>query len=153
VISSTLCYSTVNMSEFNAAKFTKSFQELDPDLQTKLTSWHGQRTERFFNQFRQFGGAYGKFFFDLRPSIGLVNCPTLVLYPDRSILFEVEQGIAFYRHLPKGELAVLPNCGHNTYDEQPEHYASHVIDFLARHRYGDGTPTVAKTARPITCAG
>ena len=33
VISSTLCYSTIYMSEFNASKFTKSFAELDPDLQ------------------------------------------------------------------------------------------------------------------------
>lgn len=153
VISSTLCYSTIYMSEFNAAKFTKSFKELDPDLQTKLTNWHGERTEPFFNQFRQFGGAYGKFLFDLRPTLALVNCPTLVLYPDRSILFEVEQGIAFYRHLPKGELAVMPNCGHNTYDEQPELYATHIVDFLTRHRFGDETPIMAKTARPITCAG
>ena len=65
--------------------------------------------------------------FDLRPTLELVNCPTLVLYPDRSFLFEVEQGVAFYRHLPKGELAVLPNCGHNTYDEQPEQYGSHIV--------------------------
>jgi pimeloyl-ACP methyl ester carboxylesterase len=153
VISSTLCYSTINMSEFNAAKFTKSFDELNPDLQIKLTSWHGERTEPFFNQFRQFGGAYGRFLFDLRPTLALVNCPTLVLYPDRSILFEVEQSIAFYRNLLKGELAVLPNCGHNTYDEQPERYVSHIVDFLARHRYGEETPVGAETARPITCAG
>ncbi len=153
VISSTLCYSTIFMSEFNAIKFTKSFEELDPDLKTKLTDWHGERTEPFFNQFRQFGGAYGKYIFDLRPTLELVNCPTLVLYPDRSFLFEVEQGVAFYRHLPKGELAVLPDCGHNTYDEQPEQYGSHIVGFLARHRFGDESPIIAKTVRPITCAG
>lgn len=153
VISSTLCYSTIYMSEFNAIKFTKSFEELDPDLKTKLTSWHGERTEPLFNQFRRFGGAYGKYNFDLRPNLELVNCPTLVLYPDRSFLFEVEQGVAFYRHLPKGELAVLPRCGHNTYDEQPERYVHHIVDFLARHRFGNETPTIGNTVRPITCAG
>jgi pimeloyl-ACP methyl ester carboxylesterase len=153
VISSTLCYSTIYMSEFNAIKFTKSFEELDPDLKSKLTDWHGERTEPFFNQFRLFGGAYGRYMFDLRPTLELVNCPTLVLYPDRSYLFEVEQGVAFYRHLPKGELAVLPSCGHNTYDEQPEQYGSHVVAFLARHRFGDETSSIGTSARPITCAG
>jgi pimeloyl-ACP methyl ester carboxylesterase len=54
VISSTMCYSTVDMRDFNASKFTKTFEELDPDLQTKLRSWHGERTEPFFDQFRDY---------------------------------------------------------------------------------------------------
>ena len=39
-----------------------------------------------------------------------------------------------YRSLPAGELAVLPNCGHNTYAEQPEEYQRIMLSFLARHR-------------------
>jgi 3-oxoadipate enol-lactonase len=153
VISSTMCYSKVTLADFNAEKFAKTFEELDPDLKEKLIGWHGDRTEEFFNQFRQFGGEYGRYFFDLRPTLALVNCPTLVLYPDRSFLFEVEQGVAFYRSLPKGELAVLPKCGHNTYDEQPEEYVSHIVNFLARHRFGGMTDGLPRTATPITCAG
>jgi pimeloyl-ACP methyl ester carboxylesterase len=153
VISSTLCYSNVSMAEFNASKFTKTFAELDPALQTKLTDWHGERTEAFFNQFRQFGGAYGKDVFDLRPNLPMVNCPTLVLYPDRSFLFEVEQGVALYRNLPEGELAVLPDCGHNTYDEQPQEYVAHILNFLARQHLGYETRVTGKHARPVTCAG
>lgn len=153
VISSTMCYSSVPMTEFNASKFTKSFEELDPELRSKLVSWHGEMTQPFFVQFRQYGGAYGKDLFDLRPTLASVNCPTLVLYPDRSFLFEVEQGVAFYRSLPEGELAVLPNCGHNTYDEQPAEYAAHVLGFLARRRFGDQSVVAGKTARPVTCAG
>ncbi|MBI5251689.1 MAG: alpha/beta hydrolase [Desulfomonile tiedjei] len=153
VASSTLCHSTVPLTELNASKFTKIFDELDPDLKEKLISWHGERTERFFNQFRLYGGAYGRDFFDLRPTLTLVTCPALVLYPDRSYLFEVEQGIAFYRHLQLGELAVLPDCGHNTYEEQPEEYVSHITNFLARHRFGEKAGQVSKTFRPMTCAG
>jgi len=153
VISSTLCYSEITLADFNALKFPKTFEELDPDLKAKLITWHGDRTEELFNQFRQFGGAYGKSFFDLRPALALVNCPTLVLYPDRSFLFEVEQGVAFYRSLPKGELAVLPNCGHNTYDQQPAEYVSHIVNFLARHRFGDKNGALPETVTPITCAG
>ncbi len=33
VTSSTMCYSAVEMPEFNASKFSKTFKELDPDLQ------------------------------------------------------------------------------------------------------------------------
>lgn len=152
VISSTMCYSTMPLWQFNAQKFTKAFNEIAPQTQEKFRDWHGDMVEEFFEQFRRFGGEYGKDYFDLRPVLSTVTCPTLVLYPDRSFLFEVEQGVAFYRSLPRGELAVLPNCGHNTYEEQPTRYASNVIDFLERHRYGDTAVGLA-TARPITCAG
>jgi pimeloyl-ACP methyl ester carboxylesterase len=64
-----------------------------------------------------------------------VSCPALVLYPDRSFLFPVEQGVSFYRHLPKGELAVLPNCGHNTYEHRPKDYVRHVLQFYRRHDF------------------
>jgi pimeloyl-ACP methyl ester carboxylesterase len=57
-----------------------------------------------------------------------------VLYPDRSFLFGVEQGVTFYRLLPRGELAVLPKCGHNTYDQKPEDYVREILAFLDRHR-------------------
>jgi pimeloyl-ACP methyl ester carboxylesterase len=153
VISSTLCYSSTTMHEFNLSKFTRSFDELDPYLREKLLEWHGDRTIPFHNQFRQFGGAYGKDVFDIRPTIQKVDCPTLVLYPDRSFLFEVEQGVAFYRNLPQGELAVLPHCGHNTYEEMPEEYVSNIVSFFARRRF-DGMPGLKnKTVQPITCVG
>jgi pimeloyl-ACP methyl ester carboxylesterase len=152
VISSTLCYSGIDMVAFNASKFAKSFEELNPDLKDKLLGWHGERTEPFFNQFRQFGGEYGKRVFDLRPTLQSVTCPTLVLYPDRSFLFDVEQGVAFYRHLAAGQLAVLPQCGHNTYDEQPEEYVAHIAKFLARHRFGDVSIDSEKV-QAVTCAG
>ena len=90
--------------------------------------------------------------FDIRPVLPLVSCPALVLYPDRSFLFEVEQGVSFYRGLPKGELAVLPKCGHNTYEDKPDEYATHIINFLARHRFGEEAG-IDKDERPMTCAG
>ena len=133
VISSTQCYSPVTMVQKNASDFPKTFKELEPELQTKLREWHGDKAEAFFEQFRRFGGAYGIDVFDLRPVLALVNCPTLVLYPDRSSIFEVEQGVAMYRSLPKGELSVLPRCGHNTYQYRPDDYVRISLDFFDRH--------------------
>jgi pimeloyl-ACP methyl ester carboxylesterase len=74
-------------------------------------------------------------------------CPSLVIYPDRSFIFEVEQGLAFYRHLLDGELMVLPNCGHNTYEERPAEYLQAILDFHARLR----NPSSRRKAR-VSCA-
>jgi len=135
VTSSTQCYSEVSMEEFNTVKFPRSFDALDEGTRKKLIKWHGKTyAEDFYHRFSCYGGAYGRNAFDLRPRLDQVICPSLVLYPDRSFLFKVEQGIVFYRHLQKGELAVLPKCGHNTYEQQPTAYIRHLIEFYTRHR-------------------
>ena len=115
-------------------KFPKPLQDLDPGLREKMIDWHGKDAESSYNLFRTYGGAYGKDIFDLRDLLPSVTCPSLVLYPDKSFLFDVEQAVSFYRHLPKGELAVIPNCGHNTYEYQPEEYLRIVLNFLERHK-------------------
>lgn len=142
VIASTLCFGTATMSEFNSEKFPKSFGELDAELRDKLFLWHGtDRAEPLYEMARTRGGAYGIDTFDLRPRLPLVKCPTLVLYPDRSALFKVEQAVEFYRNLDDGELAVIPRCGHNTYEQKPESYRTHVLDFLDRIvNQGDAKP-------------
>ena len=133
-VASTQCFSTMTMVEFNHQKFPKLFRDLEPDLRKKFIAWHGKdHAEPLYNQCRKYGGAYGKGIFDLRGLLPSAACPTLVLYPDRSFLFDVDQAVAFYRHLPKGELAILPGCGHNTYEEQPKEYTWLALDFLKRH--------------------
>ena len=135
VTSSTQCYSEVPMREFNISRVPKTFQELDIELKVKLIDWHGrEHAESYYNQFRLFGGAYGKEVFDLRPLLSSVVCPVLIIYPDRSSIFDVEQGVAFYRHLAKGELMVLPACGHNTYELYPEDYVRAIVRFHERLR-------------------
>lgn len=142
IMSSTQCFSTIKMTELNRLSFPKPFKDLDPELKEKLIEWHGAHAEPFFNQFRDYGGAYGKDFFDLRDTLPSVTCPTLVLYPDRSSIFDVEQGVGLYHHLPHGELAVLPNCGHNTYEYRPEEYLRSVLEFYERIK---GPDTLSST--------
>lgn len=146
-ISSTQCYGEIPTEELNQQKFYKAFHDLDPEMQKKFMDWHGEEiAEAAYNQFRLYGGAYGRGFFDLRPVLPLVQCPVLVLYPDRSFIFSVEQGLAFYRRLPFGELMVLPDCGHNTYEQEPEEYIRAVLNFMKRQK--------APRRRPVrlTCA-
>jgi pimeloyl-ACP methyl ester carboxylesterase len=129
---STQCFSEVPMTEVNATKLVVKFSDLAPDLQAKMIEWHGDFAEINYNQFTKYGGAYGGGYFDLRPVLAFVPCPTLVLYPDRSSIFDVEQSITFYRSLTKGELAVFPKCGHNTYEQRPEDYVRTILDFIKR---------------------
>jgi pimeloyl-ACP methyl ester carboxylesterase len=147
VTSSTQCFSKVPMTALNHVKFPKAFRELGPDLREKFIDWHGEDAENAFNQFRLYGGAYGKDYFDLRNKLRSVMCPALVIYPDRSAIFDVEQGVAFYSHLPCGELMVLPNCGHNTYEERPREYVRAILDFMTRQK----SPSPRHRAR-ISCA-
>jgi pimeloyl-ACP methyl ester carboxylesterase len=147
VTSSTQCFSKVPMTELNAEKFTKTFAELNPELREKFIDWHGRDAEVLFNQFRLFGGAYGKDYFDLRNALRAVACPALVIYPDRSFIFDVEQGVEFYRHLTYGELMVLPDCGHNTYEERPHQYVLAILDFFKRQK----SPSTRRRAQ-VSCA-
>ena len=136
------------MTELNRARFVNRFTDLEPGLKVKLIDWHGAAAESNYDQFAKYGGAYGSNHFDLRPILPSVDCPTLVLYPDRSSIFAVEQSTAFYRLLPRGELAVFPKCGHNTYEQRPEDYTQTVLSFLRRTTKGERD----RTARPaMTC--
>lgn len=134
---STQCYSEKPMTELNRERLVIDFRDLDPRLQLKVIDWHGEAAEWKYNQFAKCGGEYGTDYFDLRPQLSKVTCPSLVLYPDRSSIFYVEQSIAFYRALPKGQLAVFPGCGHNTYDQRPDDYVRTILDFLTRTKSGE----------------
>jgi pimeloyl-ACP methyl ester carboxylesterase len=148
VTGSTQCFSEVRMIDLNPTKFPKDFQELDAEVQEKFFDWHGkERAEFCYDLFRRFGGAYGTDHFDLRETLHQVVCPALVIYPDRSAIFDVEQGVEFYKNLPLGELLVLPECGHNTYEERPEDYVRAVLDFQRRLN----SPSRRRRPR-LTCA-
>jgi pimeloyl-ACP methyl ester carboxylesterase len=131
---STLCFSDISMEAFNRLKFPPTFHDLPPHIQEKYAYWHGsERAEPFFTLCSRYGGSYGLGMFDLRPELQKVDCPSLVMYPDRGHFFKAEQGLAFYRSLSKGELAIFPKCGHNIFEHYPELYAQTALAFMARH--------------------
>ncbi|OGN89571.1 MAG: hypothetical protein A2158_01970 [Chloroflexi bacterium RBG_13_46_14] len=138
-ISSTMCCGKTGTSQLpqpSGSKKRPSFHDAEPEFKKKLINWHGETyAPEFFSLFMEGGGAYGSGSesFDLRDTLEKVQCPALVLYPDRSSLFDVEQAVLMYRSLPAGELAVLPYCGHNTYEHQPEEYQRIILSFFARH--------------------
>ena len=136
-VSSTLCSGKLTTWGREEAETSPSFENADAEFQEKLIEWHGEGWAKgLYTLFFELGGAYGTdpASFDLTPLLAKIQCPSLVLYPDRSSLFDVEQGVLMYRSLPDGELAVLPHCGHNTYEQQPGEYRRIIFSFFERHR-------------------
>lgn len=134
VISSTLCHSQLSMEKMNAKAFPKIFNDKHPEFKEKFIKWHSQeKAESLYNHFRIYGGAYGKGCFDIRNKLTKINCPVLILYPDRSSLFGVEQAFDFYQKIKKSELAILPDCGHNAYEHQQDAYTKHLLTFINKH--------------------
>ncbi len=140
--SSTMCCNNIGTSRPPRPPLTlerkgsPSFQDTSQEYRDTLIRWQGEAyAPELFALFVEGGGAYaaGPKPFDLRDTLRIVQCPALVLYPDRSPLFDVEQAVLMYHSLPKGELAVLPKCGHNVWLTQPEEYQRIVLSFFARH--------------------
>jgi pimeloyl-ACP methyl ester carboxylesterase len=134
---STLCFSEITLEAFNRLKFPPTYDDFPVHIQKKYVDWHGpDRAEAFYALCSRYGGCYGRGLFDLRPELKNVVCPTLVMYPDRGHFFEAEQGVAFYRSLSRGELAIFPRCGHNIFEHYPELYAQTTVAFIERFRKG-----------------
>ncbi len=118
-----------------------TFQDASPEYRNTLIRWQGEAyAPELYALFVEGGGAYaaGPRPYDLRGTLGKVQCPALVLFPDRSHLFDVEQAVLTYHALPRptGELAVLPHCGHSAWLTQPEEYQRAILSFFARHASG-----------------
>ncbi len=151
VVASTMCHSDgKGMFSVNQEMFPLGWDELDEKVQKKMAAWQGEKRAReCYQLFSYLGGAYGTGQFDLRTMLPAIEHSTLILYPDRSALFAVEQAVDFYRGLPNAELAVIPRCGHNSYEQKPQEYLRLLMNFLHRQEHGE-EPGFAAGA---TCAG
>lgn len=66
---------------------------------------------------------------DLLPLLGRISCPLLWMVGERDTKFRdvAEQAVL---HIPKGQLCVVPDCGHRIPWEQPEFFSRKVKEFL-----------------------
>jgi proline iminopeptidase len=67
---------------------------------------------------------------DLRPDLSRITCPVLVLYGSRDAVM-VAGGKLHARYLPKPEVIVLPDVGHEPFIEAPEETFAALRSFLA----------------------
>lgn len=68
---------------------------------------------------------------DPRADLGLVSCPTLLLWGARDRLVPLEDGFEYARRL-RAPIRVIPGAGHLVVGEQPEECAAILEDFLDR---------------------
>jgi 3-oxoadipate enol-lactonase len=64
---------------------------------------------------------------------GKIHAPTLVIAGDDDMLIPVKHAKALAKEIPKAELLILNDCGHNCAIERPKEFNYFVLNFL--HRY------------------
>ncbi|MEO6435996.1 MAG: alpha/beta hydrolase, partial [Tepidisphaeraceae bacterium] len=65
-----------------------------------------------------------------------ITSPTLIIAGDQDMLIPACYAQAMSREIPGSEFVLLPNCGHNPLNEQPEVMVERVREFLTRPRNG-----------------
>lgn len=73
-------------------------------------------------------GMYGTF--DIRPLLGKIACPTLVVAGAMDFIGGPAQAVPIAEGIPGARLEVIPDCGHLPAVEAPDAYCAAVIRFL-----------------------
>lgn len=68
---------------------------------------------------------------DLRPLLGRIECPTLVVCGALDLIGGPAQARQIAPRVPKSELLILPECGHMPALEQPQPYRDAVLNWCA----------------------
>lgn len=69
---------------------------------------------------------------DVRPVLGSIAAPTLVVVGNRDLLTPVWHSRYLVNHIPVAELHVLPGCGHMVPFERRHELAALLVDFASR---------------------
>ncbi len=77
---------------------------------------------------------------DLADRVGDINIPTLVFWGDLDVMFDVSNAELLNDALPNSTMQILPEAGHLSWSDQPEMFATMIIDWVnSGHKtVGDG---------------
>lgn len=70
---------------------------------------------------------------ELSGKVGQIDLPTLVFWGELDVLFDPSNAEHLHDALPNSELKMLPEAGHLSWADQPELFASMVIDWVEKH--------------------
>jgi pimeloyl-ACP methyl ester carboxylesterase len=137
VVAGTSCYGE-ETTLLKALRVFPSPEELPADWLQELVHCHGRLYARklyriFYKAIREENG-YPFKGYDLRPILPRVECPVMVVYGDRDPLFDFEQALIMYRHLPDADLCIIPRCGHLPNEERPQDFNREVLSFIHQPR-------------------
>jgi 3-oxoadipate enol-lactonase len=69
---------------------------------------------------------------DLRPELGRIRCPALIVAAEHDLSFPLERSESLAAAIPGAQLAVVPDSGHALVVEAPERLTALLTEFLAR---------------------
>ena len=69
---------------------------------------------------------------DLRPLLGRITCPTLIVAGELDFICGPAQAQPIASSIPGSQLVMLPGCSHIPIIEAPEQYRQAVAGFLSR---------------------
>jgi pimeloyl-ACP methyl ester carboxylesterase len=67
---------------------------------------------------------------DLRPLIGQIICPTLLVAGELDLICGPAQANPIHQALPGSTLEIIPDCGHMPVIERPDELRRVVLDWL-----------------------
>jgi len=108
-------------------------ERLDPGFQGYLADRHGEPYWRdLVRMWVACWSAPEAQKWDMRPMLGQIRCPTLVVHGAHDPFAHIDQAVGLVKGIPDCELWVPPHCGHSPHTEHPEAFARHLMEFLAR---------------------
>jgi len=90
----------------------------------KLAPAAPQNPHGFLHQFEALAAS------DIRPILGSINTPTLIVAGEKDLLMPVEDAQELERLIPDSRLVVIPHAGHLLIHEQPALFLQMVTTFL-----------------------
>jgi pimeloyl-ACP methyl ester carboxylesterase len=111
------------VEEFSTGPWPSSLQ--------RLHHQHGSGADHWRRLRRAFATSWAALDVDAA-ALARLTLPTLVVCGDRDRIEPVETALALARALPRGELLVLPNCGHFAPRQRPTELAAAALGFLQR---------------------
>lgn len=67
---------------------------------------------------------------ELAAKVGDIEVPTLVFWGDLDVMFDPSNAEHLHEALPNSELKILPEAGHLSWSDQPEMFASMILDWV-----------------------
>ncbi len=111
------------VEEFSTGPWPSSLRALRHDHARDDDHWKRLR--------RAFASSWADLHLD-DAALARVEIPTLVVCGDRDRIEPVETALQLSRALPRGELLVLPDCGHFVPRQRPDELCAAVLGFLDR---------------------
>jgi len=68
----------------------------------------------------------------IRPLLGRISLPTLVVWGTRDCIVPREHGVVMAREIPAARLELMEGAGHMPFYERPQEFSRIVLDFLSK---------------------